>query len=712
MTIEKKLLATNPVSGEVLPEAVSFDGATDYLLRTSDMTNNADGKTFTFSCWVYWTDESSSTVFTTTNAFHVLLDTGGNNELHVTAKNSSGTKIFDVKLVNGSSHAISKNTWSHLLLSIDLANTSNRFVYINDVLFSSVWVTYTNDTIDFTSTKHAVGGYINTVNGSVQANFKGRLAHVFLDYTYRDLSVTANRRLFIDADGKPSSTIPSNPILYLPMTDADTAGSNSGTGGDFTVNGILATAERGPNQDNCSASTFDGSNDYMRRTSLTGAADGKQFTVSFNFLEPVTSGNRPIFSIGAGSNQVFFARFANAGGGKSYLTFSAYQAGAPTTVVATFAVPSAAYRQATKTQNSVQISVDVTDTSKRHVYINGVALPDSWTTYTNASMDFTGDKYSIGVTAFDNAFYNGSMGEVYFNTAYIDLATDNPFWDSDTNRPNSVRKVIADTSVTPLIALPIIGNDAGNNLGSGGDFTVNSGPYTGARGGSEFWARSASFNGSTQYLRRNNITGLSDSTDVTAVVSFTVDSLTHDGGIISLGEVIGDSSKGFNIRQVNGDIDLQVTFDAAGIAVVTENVLRTGSWFTCLYGTRSGKTSIYLYKDGALVSSRTNTNTYTATDITTSQNYIGRFQNEFEHDGLIGCVWFDTTYIDFTQEINRNKFMSPLGYPANLGVDGSIPTGNQPLIFLNNNIHLGTNLGSGGNYTAYNSPTAGADVTP
>ena len=49
MTIEKKLIGTNPVaSGGDSPEAVSFDGSGDHLKRTSDLTNNANGRAFTF----------------------------------------------------------------------------------------------------------------------------------------------------------------------------------------------------------------------------------------------------------------------------------------------------------------------------------------------------------------------------------------------------------------------------------------------------------------------------------------------------------------------------------------------------------------------------------------------------------------------------------------------------------------------------------------
>ena len=703
MTIEKKLLATNPVSGEVLPEAVSFDGATDYLARTSDLTGNSDGKTFTFSAWVY-AASNNSTILWTTDGSNQGIKVNINNRVIAISARSGGTTVLGTSV---STSQVVENTWYHVLWSIDLANSSNRYCYINDVAVSPSFGTYTNSNISFTKADWQVS--YRTGNFTQQ-----RLAHLFLDYTYRDLSTTSNRRLFIDADGKPSSTIPSSPILYLPMTDAATAGSNSGTGGDFTVNGVLATAERGPNQDNCSASNFDGSNDYMRRTSLTGAADGKQFTVSFNFLEPVTSGNRPIFSIGAGSNQVFFARFANAGGGKSYLTFSAYQAGAPTTVVATFAVPSAAYRQATKTQNSVQISVDVTDTSKRHVYINGVALPDSWTTYTNASMDFTGDKYSIGVTAFDNYFYNGSMGEVYFNTAYIDLATDNPFWDSDTNRPNSVRKVIADTSVTPLIALPIIGSDAGNNLGSGGDFTVNSGPYTGARGGSEFWARSANFNATTEYLTRSSaLTGSSAGKTLSVIVAVNPSSVTDNHAFFSIDN---GSSIAFQIglKQTSRYLDF-AGGDSNTFKISHTTAIALNEWTIIMASidlTNTSNRKIFI--NG--VELNPNWNDYNNTNL--NLNYanikIADRHSSNAFIGDLGFLYYTQTYIDFSQEANRNKFVDQLGYPRDLTKqidDGDIP---NPLVYMKFEAPaaLGTNSGTGGNFTVNGTVTAGADVTP
>lgn len=73
-------------------------------------------------------------------------------------------------------------------------------------------------------------------------------------------------------------------------------------------------------------------------------------------------------------------------------------------------------------------------------------------------------------------------------------------------------------------------------------------------------------------------------------------------------------------------------------------------------------------------------------------------------------VWFDTTFIDFTVEENRLKFMTPDGKPADIGADGSAPTGDQPLIYLS--VRAGdsaadfcNNRGTGPNFTQNGSLT-------
>ena len=703
MTIEKKLLGTSPIldSGA---EAVSFDGSSDSLSRSSDLTGNADGKTFTFSGWVY--------------------QTGGNKHIRMINLLDSGTSNFEVYANDGylyitgwdTAHStqvieaslalrVPIKTWSHVLISADMTSTLNRYVYVDDIDYSSTisWYSYSNADINFTNNNPVIGSTYASADYS-----KGRLAHLFLDHTYRDLSITANRRLFIDADGKPASgQADLSPVLYLPLKDADTAGSNSGTGGDFTVNGVLATAERGPNQDNCSASYFNGSADYLSRSSITGIADGKQFTLSCSIIAPSTN-EKFILGFGADTTDRFYMYTQNAGGGKVSVKVEGENA-AGTIIL------SARIGDITLNSHiSIALSVDLTDTSKRYCTVDGVSV-DPWDTYTNDIIDFypvSTKHYNVGSNVPQNKKYEGDIGELYFDTTYMDLSTDNPFWDSDANRPNSVRKVIADTGVTPLIALPMIGSDAGNNLGSGGDFTVNSGPFTGARGGSEYWARSAGASGSG-YLRNASLSA-SNGKNVTFVFAYTVPA---SAGVIQFENGSGsqrmkmflDTTGGFDFEMMNssGGNVLRAIASSVGASL--------GAWCVALVSvdlTNSSNRSLYI--NGSIPT--TNWSTYSNTDIAFSEmtrNDIFQGNGGFFPFDL-GAMYFNNSYTDFSQEANRNKFVDQLGYPIDLTQqieDGDIP---DPLIYMkfDDTAALGTNSGTGGNFTVNGTVTAGADVNP
>ena len=724
MTIERKLLGTTPVSGEVLPEAVSFDGTSDYLSRSSDLTGNADGKTYTFSCWIYQPRNSSNALpaarpLSNNSGRFNIFGSSGSAAAHkfvLRGSNTSGTIILNAS----TSNEISGFGWVHLLVSIDLANTSNRYIYINDELDSGVtWTTYTNENIDFTDTIWRV----NTTGGQ-----QARLANIFLDYTYRDLSVTANRRLFIDADGKPSSTIPSNPILYLPMTDAATAGSNSGTGGDFTVNGVLATAERGPNQDNCSASDLDGQYDYLNKTGgLTNGADSKQWTISANLRYTSADTSSPsnnkyiLYLLGYNIALKYYANAAGSSASGNRIELNMY--GPSGDVIDTIRT---SYGATGYDRNfSLQISGDQTNFNKLKIMLNGEALAvESIVAQYNRPVGFanTGASF-LGSAAATSGHIQGAFGEIWVHNTYTDLATDNPFWDSDTNRPNSVRKVIADTSVTPLIALPLMGNNAGNNLGSGGDFTVNSGPYTGARGGSEFWARTANFNGSSGYLSRGTLTGASNSKTVTVAYYCNLDVLNIDATVLELTNT-GSPNQGLRLSITPQDANqyrLQVSaYDTSVSNILSHQTAYNGfsadkKSFLVLFSFNAATSAFKLFVDGVdYSSSGTPSITNAAIDMTGSQVYIGvRADGHQDVNGDIGFLYLSTDYIDFSQESNRNKFVDQLGYPKDLGADGSEPTGSSPLIYMkfDDTAALGTNSGSGGNFTVNGGVVAGSDFS-
>jgi hypothetical protein len=231
--------------------STEFDGSTDYLSRSSDLVGNVDSKTFTFSCWVYYASNNAGSNeilsnFKTGNSnysFQVTIQPDG--YITIAGRLPNNTVVFLMKSVDEISY-LPLDTWCHLAVSVDLANTANRHFYINDNNATSGvnWQTYINDFIQFDTETYTIGTDAYNFN----ANIKGRLAHVFLDYTYRDLSIEANRRLFIDANG--GSTAPStlqalNPILYLPMTEEYAIGENLGYGGDFTANGNPTIVDKG-----------------------------------------------------------------------------------------------------------------------------------------------------------------------------------------------------------------------------------------------------------------------------------------------------------------------------------------------------------------------------------------------------------------------------------------------------------------------------------
>jgi len=700
MTIEKKLLTTNPVSGEVLPEAVSFDSGSDFIVRESDLTGNSNGKTFTVSFWFYLAD---------TNVIPLSFQGEGMSiditptRIKVSTKDSSGNNAAEFTRTT----AVPKFTWCHVVVSADLTNSSNRYVCLNDEVLSTSWNAYNNVDIGFSGASWIKVGrrfYQHT-------SYKSRMAHVFLDYTYRDLSVTSNRRLFITADGKPSDTIPSSPILYLPMKDAATAGVNSGTGGNFNIYGVLATAERGPNQDNCVASTFDGSNDYLNKTNGNSLSNSKTITCAFTFMPLAGNNTSDIiifddYNVGGGGAQGFVQLLSGNRIRASFeLTGTGLAGRVQTQALLTFGV-----------QYAVAISFDTANSNKTKIYINGVLQDLYENTMNNIVCEIDMNYVNIGRNRRNASnFVKGQLGELYFHNTWTDLATENPFWDSDTNRPNSLRKVIADTGVTPAIAMPLIGNDAGNNLGSGGDFTVNSGPYTGARGGSEFRARGAKGNGSTGYLSRAGV-GMSNSKTVSGLICFNIPA---NSGFDYL----------FATRQSSGYLPyFKIMYNASSIYLDGANTDESRI-FQMNFGYSANTSYVLLFTIDMADSNKS----YVSLNGTVSANYTTYTNAEFgfseagetsimslgngSHSSAnINSFYLTTNYIDFTQEANRNKFVSQLGYPKDLTQqieDGDIPNPNIYMKFDDTDVWgiaaLGTNSGSGGNFTVNGTVTAGAD---
>lgn len=199
--MDKLALLASPSATDdaVVPEAVSLDGVTDYMSRSTDLVGNVDSKTFTFSCWLYIGDTTSLPYMLAledagTNRGYIAVN-AGTSALYFVLKNSANTAILNLNTVTACS-----NTFIHIAGSFDMSDTAKRHIYINDNPTSPTWTTYTNDVIDFTSPSWVIGA--SKLDGS--GTEKQRLSNLFLAYEYIDLSIEANRRIFIDSDGKPA----------------------------------------------------------------------------------------------------------------------------------------------------------------------------------------------------------------------------------------------------------------------------------------------------------------------------------------------------------------------------------------------------------------------------------------------------------------------------------------------------------------------------
>jgi hypothetical protein len=690
-----------------LAAAIDFDGTNDYLSRASDLTGNADGKTFTFSAWIYETSGNSKIYHIDNGSgstrFQIAFDgTGASSKLEITGTNASGTTVLNINSLDGN---LALNTWQHILVSIDLTNSSNRRIYINDVNQSVTWNTYSNDNIDFTSASYLCVGAALYSGGSYSA-VTGRLSNVFLDYTYRNLEIEANRRLFITEDLKPADgQADLNPILYLPLDDPEDIGYNAGTGGNFTVNGVMARSGRGPNQYNCVASKFDGVNDWIGGNGQSAFSSSRMtisFIVKWGTLSTWILSNNGEFT-GTEMNLHIdgtIIKIRNSAGTIVFQYTLNLTAGA---------------------EHLISLSFDLTNASSKCLFIDGVDKTSGVTYNATGSISYASNWLVIGRNNYTaSQYFDGSIGELFIDNSYKDLVSNNIFYDDTLNKPKALRQVLADEGINPLHAYPISANNTALNIGSNGSITSLIGVLVGARGASEFLARSAKFNGTTGYLSRGaSLTGSSDGKQATLVFSFNGSANKY---IFDLEDATGTTATtrfGVWVHYANNKIFVDA-YNASNTRILdfdfgtTLNVNQTYIVMISVDMTSASKRHTYIDS----VSENATYTTYTNDNLKLTQTNLGigaRLDASVPEgfwSGDIGFLYFNNSYIDFSQEANRLKFVDALGYPVDLTQqieDEDIPT---PLVYMkfDDTSALGTNSGTGGDFTVNGTVTAGADV--
>lgn len=689
-------------------EAIDYDGTNDFLTRSTDFVGNANTATFTMSLWVYVDEVPAS--------FDQLVSIGGGNlELLLTSSMGLNLDGFNGTRVLASStgnNVIALKTWTNILISVDMSNVV--LWYINDITPSSSTPTLVNTTIAVANTPHRIAGVSTQI-------FKGRLSNVYLDYTYRNLISSTERRKFITADLKPAAgQAAMNPIMYVAMADPTNPGLNTGTGGNFTLTGTVARSGRGPNQYNAPYSDLDGTADYLSRTSLTGIADGKAFTLHCAFSCDTPNVAQRIVSFS--TNTAYrFAFFVFTSGDIQILGVN------PSGVTVLDGVTAAGVVVANRNY-VVDISIDLASTANRFLYVNGQSVSVTWNTYTNDNIDFaiaTTPRYHIGASPTPSQYFNGRLGALWFNTSYIDLSV-----------ASNLAKFVSGTGInaapvdlgatgqlptgtSPLLYLPLYGNAAGLNYGTGGNFTVNSGPYTGARGPNEYWGNRADFNGTTGYLSRTSaLTGVSDGKVICGSFNFTPDAAqTHQlftikesGGVGGL-EIYVDNS-GFL-----GFFGVLSTPTSVLNGVSSSGVIPTiGDNYSVQYCIDLSDTAKrFVYVNGVAVtmiwSTYTNSNiNLDQPRVTIGARYTASGYSGFTN-GKLAEFYFTTTYIDFSQEANRLKFRDAFGNPVNLTQQIEALAIPNPAIYMRfPPTSFGTNSGTGGNFTVDGTITDGGQL--
>lgn len=161
------------------------------------------------------------------------------------------------------------------------------------------------------------------------------------------------------------------------------------------------------------AVTFDGTNDYLTKAgNLTGVVDGKQFTLSFWFKQ--NANNDPtIFALGN--------RFVITINSVTGLLFLNVQNSSGTVILQSSISPVVNDGN----WHHAIISVDLTSTARRHVYIDNVAYAAAWPVYTNNNINFEAGSAGVGAAPTGLSKYSGDLSELYFDTTYRDLSSVN-----------------------------------------------------------------------------------------------------------------------------------------------------------------------------------------------------------------------------------------------------------------------------------------------
>jgi hypothetical protein len=212
-----------------------------YLSRATALSGVVDSKRCLLSFWIKMTADDATDR-------RILYDKFGYFQLTRTSANKVrlvllSPEVVDILDVSSTAATITIGGWHHVAIAIDTSDSSKCVVAIDGGVGTSVALS-SDVAAKFTQGNWRISWPSTSVGISADvAEF------FFAPDQWLDLSVAANVAKFRDsATGKPVSlgadgSLPTGtaPAVYL-KNPYSSFGTNSGTGGDFTVNGTLTEA--------------------------------------------------------------------------------------------------------------------------------------------------------------------------------------------------------------------------------------------------------------------------------------------------------------------------------------------------------------------------------------------------------------------------------------------------------------------------------------
>ncbi len=217
-----------------------YNGA-KFQSRTTALAATADNTAGIISAWV------RPTAFAADQTVLALMDSGltGGQRLYVNTSSKIRLQVSNAagsSSINSETNAVTANKWHHVLFSWRVTPSLSMLGYGDDVSLAANSFANSNTTVaDIVS---LVSNYFGErPNGAEK--FTGCIAEVFYHNVYLDITVLANRRKFIDGNGKPVSLgatgalpLGVQPLLYTPVGDLS---SNSGSAAAFSQGAVAPT---------------------------------------------------------------------------------------------------------------------------------------------------------------------------------------------------------------------------------------------------------------------------------------------------------------------------------------------------------------------------------------------------------------------------------------------------------------------------------------